>query len=157
MRRARITKSLLATAATGAVLTVVAIAPPGGVARAAPTLRPPVIHENFTPLGCPASKADAETTLGMEGCAEQAILRTDARIDAVARQVFTLLGSDPARRRFIKAQRAWLVYRNADCASISDKYAGGTLAGLVAADCTARRTARHLTEIRAFEKLLRTP
>jgi putative transposase len=52
---------------------------------------------------------------------------------------------------------SWLTYRNADCASVSDKYAGGTLAGVVAADCTAQRTARHLIEIRAFEQLLERP
>jgi uncharacterized protein YecT (DUF1311 family) len=152
---ARFIKPLLATAAATAALGLMASAQTGGAAAA--TLSPPVVRETFTPLGCPASKTEAETTLGMEGCYEQAILKTDTHIDAVAAKIFSLLGSDAARRRFITAQRAWLTYRNADCASVSDKYAGGTLAGVVAAQCTSQRTKRHLVEIRAFEKLLKTP
>ncbi|HEY5195988.1 MAG TPA: lysozyme inhibitor LprI family protein [Solirubrobacteraceae bacterium] len=158
MSPARLTKPVLATVAATAVLAVLAIlaiAQPD--ADAATPLSAPVIHETFTPLGCPKSKAEAQTTLGMEGCSEQAILKTDAQIDAVAKKIFSMLGTDAARRRFVTAQRAWLTYRNADCASVSDKYAGGTLAGVLAAGCTSQRTTRHLTEIRAFEKLLQTP
>ncbi|HWH12787.1 MAG TPA: lysozyme inhibitor LprI family protein [Solirubrobacteraceae bacterium] len=146
---------LAATAAATAVLAVLATAQPAALAAA--TLAAPVIHETFTPLACPTSKAQAGTTLGMEGCLEQATLKADAQIDALAKQIFPLLGSNAARRRFVTAQRDWLTYRNADCASVSDKYAGGTLAGVVAAQCTAQRTARHLTDVRAFEKLLKTP
>jgi uncharacterized protein YecT (DUF1311 family) len=148
---------LLAIAGAIAVaLAGVAIAQPGG-AGAAAKQTPPVIHETFTPLPCPGSPAEAQTTLGMEGCSEQAILKTDAKIDAVAKRIFARLASVAARKRFIKAQRAWMTYRNADCASVADKYEGGTLAGVVAADCTSSRTTRHLVEIRAFEKLLKNP
>jgi uncharacterized protein YecT (DUF1311 family) len=152
MSPARFTKSLLATAATLAV-----IAGTQAGADAATTLNAPVIHEVFTPLGCPASKAAAQTTLGMEGCYEKTILKADAQINAVAKKIFSLLRTDAARQHFITAQTAWLTYRNADCTSESDKYAGGTLAGVLAAHCTAQRTTRHLVEIRAFEKLLKTP
>jgi uncharacterized protein YecT (DUF1311 family) len=148
---------LTTVAVTAAVaLAIVATADPGGAAAAA-KLAPPVIHEKFTPLPCPKSKAEAETTLGMEGCSEQVILKSDAKIDAVAKEIFARLGSNAARRRFVTAQRAWLTYRNADCESVSDKYEGGTLAGVVGADCAAKRTTRHLIEIRAFEQLLKRP
>jgi uncharacterized protein YecT (DUF1311 family) len=159
MRAAAFRTHLLATTAgiAAAALAIVAIAQPGGADGAAAKPSPPVIHETFTPLPCPTTKAEAETTLGMEGCSEQAILRTDAKIDAVAKRIFVRLGSTRARRRFVTAQKAWLTYRNADCASASDVYEGGTLAGVVAADCSAQRTTRHLFEIRAFEQLLKHP
>jgi uncharacterized protein YecT (DUF1311 family) len=117
-------------------------------------LSPPVIREDFTLLPCPKHPT---TTLEQEGCAEHAIVRTDHRIDRVAKAIFTRLGDAAARRRFIDAQTAWLAYRRADCASVSDKYEGGTLAALVAASCTADRSAQHLKEVRAFDRLLRTP
>lgn len=152
---ANLRRVVLATLAASAVAGVTTVTQ--AAAGAGPALSAPVIHEAFTPLGCPASKAQAETTLGLEGCAEKSILRTDGQIDAAAKTIFSLLGSDAARRHFVTAQRAWLVYRNADCVSESDKYAGGTLAGVVDAQCTEQRTARHLIDIRAFEKLLKSP
>lgn len=117
---------------------------------------PPVIHERFTLLPCPASKPD-KSQLDLEGCAEHDIVRTDRRIDALARTVFGLLPDTAARRRFVTAQRAWLAFRTADCLSVSDKYEGGTLAALVDATCTADRSRQHLKELRAFAHLLQTP
>jgi uncharacterized protein YecT (DUF1311 family) len=115
-----------------------------------------VIHERFTLLPCPADKKD-KTQLELEGCAEHAIVRTDRKIDAVAKTVFDLLGDTAARRRFVAAQRAWLSFRAADCLSVSDKYEGGTLAALLDATCTADRSTQHLREIRDLARLLRTP
>jgi hypothetical protein len=40
---------------------------------------------------------------------------------------------------------------------MSDQYEGGTLAGLVAATCTADRSAQRLKDLRAFEKRLPAP
>jgi uncharacterized protein YecT (DUF1311 family) len=94
------------------------------------------------------------STLDLEGCAEQRILRTDRRIDAVARSIFVRLFDGAARRRFIVAERAWLAYRRAYCSSMSDQYEGGTLAGLVAASCTADRSTQRLKDLRSFGKLL---
>jgi uncharacterized protein YecT (DUF1311 family) len=158
MRHHVLRQPLVMTAAATAlaILAAIAIGQPDGAGASAP-LAPPRIHEKFTPLPCPTAQAEAQTTLGMEGCSEQAILKADSKIDAVAKRIFALLRSQAARQRFVAAQRAWLTYRNADCASVADKYEGGTLAGVVAADCTSQRTSRHLVEIRAFERLLKQP
>lgn len=150
MRSAALRQHLLVIA-----VAVIAIARPGGAAATA-KLAPPVIHETFTPSPCPTSKAEGRTTLGMEGCVEQQTLRSVAKIDAVAKRIFARLGAAAARKRFVKAQRAWLTYRNADCASVADTTEGGTLAGVLAAQCTSERTTRHLVEIRAFERLLKS-
>ncbi len=123
-------------------------------ALAGAALSPPVIHESFTPLPCPPHP---QSTLDLEGCAEQRILRTDRRIDLVSRSIFARLFDDAARRRFITAQAAWLAFRKADCTSMSDQYEGGTLAGLVAATCTADRSAQRLGDLRSFETRLPPP
>jgi uncharacterized protein YecT (DUF1311 family) len=137
--------------ALAALATALALVPVTASASAA-KLAPPVIHESFTPLPCPAKPT---STLDLEGCAEQRILRTDRRIDAVARSIFARLFDDAARRRFVAAQRAWLAYRRADCMSMSDRYEGGTLAGLVASSCTADRSAQRLKDLTALVRLLK--
>ena len=145
--RRRCSRAIGAALAALALGLPAALAAPAGAAR----LSPPVIHESFTPLPCPAHP---QSTLDLEGCAEQRILRSDHRIDAAARTIFTRLFDDASRRRFIAAQKAWLAYRRADCTSESDRYEGGTLAGLVAASCTADRSAQRLRDLISFEKLM---
>ena len=130
------------------------LALPLSAAAATGALSPPVIHESFTLLPCPAHP---QSTLALEGCAEHRIVHTDRGIDTLARTIFKRLFDDAARRRFIAAQTAWLAFRTADCTSRSDQYEGGTLAGLVAAECTADHSAQRLKDLQAFTKALAGP
>ncbi len=84
------------------------------------------------------------------GCAERDIVSTDKLIDAVSKTVFQRLGDDQARRRFVTAARAWLTYRNADCASRSDVFEGGSQAPVLDAQCTAARNKTRLADLRTF-------
>jgi uncharacterized protein YecT (DUF1311 family) len=143
---------LAAAACAFGVIATVANGHAGSVRSA--KLAAPVIREQFTPLQCPQH---AQSTLELEGCAEQRIVRVDRQIDGVVSTLFSLLPDDVARGRLAGAQRAWLAYRRADCASMSDKYEGGTFAGVVAAYCAADRSAQRLTDLRRFETSIRKP
>jgi uncharacterized protein YecT (DUF1311 family) len=120
---------------------------------AAAAVRPPVIHEPFTPLPCPAK---AQTTLELEGCAERQILADDRRIDAEAAAIFALLAARD-RATFVAGERAWLRYRRASCLTASSKYAGGTDAPLEDALCVAARNRTHLRELTSLLHDLRSP
>jgi len=112
---------------------------------------PPVIRETFTPLPCPAKQV---STLDMEGCAEKAILALDRRINDANAAIFKLL-RPVDRSTFVAGERAWLRYRRASCLTAASKYAGGTLAGLVDANCVAARNRTHLREQQALLRDLR--
>ncbi len=139
----------------GALSIVAACMVAGAIAAPAPAagVTPPTIREPFTLLPC---VRQPPTTLGLEGCSEHDIVAVDKQIDGAVRVLFRLLPDDGARRDLVAAQRAWLAYRRADCLSVSDQYAHGTLAGVVAADCTAARSRRRLDDLRVFEHQLRT-
>src|SRR4051794_23361753 len=98
------------------VVLALAVAATGG-------LKPPVIHETFTPLPCPKHQV---STLDIEGCLEQQILKSDRQIDARAAAIFKLLRPD-ARAGFVRGEHSWLAYRRASCLAEASKYAGGTL------------------------------
>lgn len=146
-----------------ALTTAVAIGACGSLVRLAqahdatsattPRLAPPVVHERFTHLPCSGAPKQ-RTILEEEGCVEQQILASDAQINALARSIFALLGSDAARRRFIAAQASWLTYRRADCDSESDLFEGGTLAAVIDATCSAERNAERVKDLRAFRNEL---
>jgi uncharacterized protein YecT (DUF1311 family) len=123
------------------------------VASLLATVRPPVIHETFTPLPCPAKQV---STLDYEGCAEKRILATDASINRKAAAIFTRLAPGD-RATFVEGERAWLRYRRATCLTEATKYKGGTLASLLDATCVADRNATHLRELTSLLGTLRRP
>jgi uncharacterized protein YecT (DUF1311 family) len=137
--------------ASAALACVIAVASPGANAATGPSarLKPPVIKESFTPLPCTGAPG-SRTTVQMEGCAEQQILRGDTTINALSAQVFARLADRPARRRFIADHRAWVAYRRADCLSRSDTFEGGSGAPVVFARCVVSLNGQRITDLRTF-------
>jgi len=114
-------------------------------------LAPPVIHESFTPMPCSGSPGK-RSTLQEEGCAEQQILHSDKQIDGLNQKIFTALHTNSARRDLIAGHKAWLAYRKSYCLSVSDVFQGGTLAGVVDANCTATVNGQHVSNLKTFLK-----
>ena len=107
-------------------------------------LKPPVIHEVFTQLPCPAHPV---STLAEEGCYEKTIVRIDRKIDAEAKAIFGLLRTHAGRLAFVHGERSWLRYRQFSCAAEASKYTGGSAAPLVGATCSIARSKAHLREL----------
>jgi uncharacterized protein YecT (DUF1311 family) len=126
-------------------VTAVVLAMTTAAGAGAAVMKPPVIKETFTPLGCPQAK----TTLGAEGCAERQIIRSDKTIDALNAKIFDRLDTS-GKRDFVSGHNAWLKYRTAYCRSESDIYQGGTEAGVLAAQCTANLNRLHAQDLRSF-------
>ncbi|HXD64941.1 MAG TPA: lysozyme inhibitor LprI family protein [Solirubrobacteraceae bacterium] len=142
--------SLAVLAATAAALALAA-APAGASGGHAAKLAPPVIHESFTPMPCSGSPGK-RSTLQEEGCAEQQILHSDKQIDSLNQKIFNALHTTSARRDLIAGHRAWLTYRKSYCLSVSDVFQGGTLAGVVDADCVATVNGQHVSNLKTFLK-----
>jgi len=136
---------LLATVGPVTVAAVVMLAT--GAIAAKPGA--PVINEKFTPLPC-VEDPSAQTVQGALACAERQVLRTDKQVDSISATVFSRLPGDAARHRFVVAARAWLSYRNADCASQGDVFLGGTESALRAAGCMADRNRTRAADLREF-------
>jgi uncharacterized protein YecT (DUF1311 family) len=136
-------------AATAAAVALAAAGPAGASGGHAAKLAPPVIHEVFTPMPC-TGKPGKRTTLQLEACAEQSILRGDRQINALNAKIFSALPSNSARRDLIAGHKAWLAYRKSYCQSVSDVFQGGTLAGVVYADCAATVNRQHVSNLKTF-------
>ena len=117
-------------------------------------IAPPVIHEAFTLLPCPAKQV---STLDSEGCAEHAIVRLDHRIDGLARQIFGRIRTQDGRVAFVRSEARWLAYRRGSCEAAASKYAGGTLAGVVDAQCQADRSRTHVGDLTDLLQTLKAP
>jgi uncharacterized protein YecT (DUF1311 family) len=127
------------------VVAVVLFALAATASADATALKPPVIKEVFTSLKC----THDETTLGMEGCAEQQILKSDKTIDSLNAKIFAKLNTS-GKKDFITGHDAWLKYRTAYCLSESDVFQGGTEAGVIDARCAANVSRAHAKELQDF-------
>lgn len=143
--------SFAAVLTVAATIALAAAASAGAAVAHAAKPAPPVIRESFTALPCTGSPGH-RSTLELEGCAEQQILRSDRQIDALNKTIFGKLPSNSARRDLLAGHKAWLAYRKAYCLSVSDVFQGGTAAGVVAADCTASVNSQHVTNLKTFLK-----
>jgi uncharacterized protein YecT (DUF1311 family) len=143
--------SFAVLAATAAALALTTSAPAAASDGHAAKLAPPVIHESFTPMPCSGSPGK-RSTLQEEGCAEQQILHSDKQIDSLNQKLFGALHTNSARRDLIAGHRAWLTYRKSYCLSVSDVFQGGTLAGVVDADCVATVNGQHVSNLKTFLK-----
>ncbi|TML54785.1 MAG: DUF1311 domain-containing protein [Actinobacteria bacterium] len=123
----------------------------GRATAARPTL--PRIHEGFTLLPCARKNPARGSTLGLEGCAEHEILRTDKTIMANERAIFVLLHAD-GRSAFAKAERSWLAYRAAYCDARASSYKGGSVAPVIFGTCRATINRGHLRALSAFRREL---
>ncbi len=127
-----------------------------GSSAAKPTasaVKLPAIHEVFTLVPCPHTAAARGTTVGIEGCLEHTILRTDARIRTEERTAFRAL--NPAgRRALVRAERAWLLYRKETCDAEASN-SGGTILPAIFGECIVGANRGHLAELGAVLQSLR--
>lgn len=80
--------------------------------------------------------ADALTQADMNACAARAYEASDAELNQLYRQIEQRLGDDAdARGLLVAAQRAWLGFRDAECAFASSGVEGGSAWPSVRAMC----------------------
>ncbi len=88
------------------------------------------------------------STPGMRQCASQEFTRQDRLLNAQYRQVMGAL--NPRQQgRLRTAQRAWIAYRDARCASLADEE-WGSLSSVSASDCMVTMTAERLLDLRDY-------
>ena len=90
----------------------------------------------------------ASTTPGQVACVEAEVLRQDARLNRAYRSAMARL-APPQQARLRTARRAWIGFRDADCATRSDP-AWGTLSQVDAAFCRLELTAERADHLEAF-------
>lgn len=99
---------------------------------------------------CQATHDQPDTTLSIIECT----MTTHKAWDVILNERYrALIATSPPnlKLKFQKAQRAWIVSRDADCAAVYETYIGGTIRGPMFAGCMVEKTserARWLKEMR---------
>ena len=94
----------------------------------------------------------AETSqTGMNLCAQQAYEATDGELNAAYRQIDQRMADDPdGRKRLVAAQRAWIAFRDAECAFSTAPAEEGSIHPMLVADCLATLTQARLEQFEIY-------
>ncbi len=106
-----------------------------------------VAHAQTPDCQNPASQA------AMNSCANQAYKKSDAELNAAYKDITKRLQKDKsAMRRLTAAQRAWVSYRDAECAFSSFRSASGSAYPMVIGSCLDRLTRARTEALRGYLK-----
>ena len=106
---------------------------------------------------------DPQTQSAMNACAMMEYEATDGALNAewdkTVAHVKAMDVDDPAEDgapsrydALLKAQRAWIAFRDAHCHSEAMQYRGGSIAPLIYATCLNEVTERRIEQLRAFRE-----
>lgn len=97
-----------------------------------------------------ADCADATSTPEMAACAQRELDQNDARLNDVYKRLMAPNRLDGRGRDLLReAQRAWIKFRDADCAWSADAWRGGTGESTAHLSCLADHTGRRAEALEA--------
>ena len=92
--------------------------------------------------------ARANSTPEERSCAQEEFQRADAALNAAYKKIGKDIGAERAPD-LLKAERAWLQYRDAECGFQASAVRGGTAYPLYEQDCRILQTYRRTQELKA--------
>ena len=116
------------------------------VLLALPVLHQPAAAQRRTPaLDCRNG-----TQIELNECADADFRTADAKLNAAYRAITRRLTDDPARRSLVEAQRAWIRFRDAECAFDTNIYEGGSIRPLMFSVCLKRVTEQRTADLNDY-------
>ncbi len=97
-------------------------------------------------------KAPDQTSLNE--CAAKAYKRADAEFNTLYEQIVGRLKGEgdltKTRATLVSAQRAWIAFRDAQCAFVGSGVAGGSIQPTIVANCLADLTHKRMNDFKAY-------
>ncbi|MCS2610576.1 lysozyme inhibitor LprI family protein [Halomonas dongshanensis] len=97
------------------------------------------------------SCSNANTQAQMNTCAAEEYQRADGALNSAYREVMARLTDNaPARAKLRAAQRAWISFRDAECAYVSSATEGGSVQAMVRNQCLTHMTSERTQTLQEF-------
>lgn len=94
---------------------------------------------------------DPQDQMTMNECADKAFRAADAQLNASYREIVASLRDDPdGRQHLVAAQRAWVAFRDAECAFRASPEQGGSIYPLVHSDCLTALTDARIADFKEY-------
>jgi uncharacterized protein YecT (DUF1311 family) len=93
---------------------------------------------------------DAQDQATMTKCAEKAYKASDAKLNALYHKIEKRLGDDDAKRLLVKAERAWIAFRDAECGFAASTVTGGSAYPMIQAMCLDDLTQKRIADFQQY-------
>ena len=104
-----------------------------------------------TPIARADDCANATDQRAMDECAGEAYRKSDAELNALYKQIEQRLKSDTGTTKLlIAAQRAWVVFRDAECNFSTSRVSGGTIYPMIYTECADGLTQRRIEDLKRY-------
>jgi uncharacterized protein YecT (DUF1311 family) len=101
---------------------------------------------------CSKAHEQPETTLAISQCMMAENTAWDDLLNREYKKTRSQMSDQPGLAdTLLAAQRAWIAFRDAECTLAYDRYGGGSMRVIAAADCQMRQTARRTFELRDMQ------
>lgn len=120
------------------------------------TMRRLFLAAGLTIWVLPTAQADecmdkAIAQADMNVCAQQAYKAADVELNKLYREIEQRLGdAATSRKQLVAAQRAWVAFRDAECAFVSSAVDGGSAHPMVADLCLAAVTQKRIEDLKQY-------
>ena len=106
---------------------------------------------SFVPLApARAQECADQTQMGLDQCASAAYKKTDAKLNAVYRQIVARLAGDAdTKARLVTAQKAWIAFRDAECKFRAGNAEGGSIYPMLVIQCRDALEQKRIEELSA--------
>ncbi len=100
-----------------------------------------------------ASPCADQTQRGLDACAGAARDKADAALNGVYKQIVARLADDPGKtKRLIEAEKAWIAFRDAECAFANSDTEGGSIRSMEVTLCGEKLTNIRARQLRSYLK-----
>jgi uncharacterized protein YecT (DUF1311 family) len=104
----------------------------------------------------PMARADEckdQTQAGLDACADASYKKADAALNSAYKEIVGRLKNNAATTKLlVTAQKAWIAYRDAECAFSSSASAGGSIYPMVVSICLEGVTEERTKDLGVFLK-----
>jgi uncharacterized protein YecT (DUF1311 family) len=98
-----------------------------------------------------ASPCTDQTQRGMDACAGAARDKADAALNGVYREIVARLADDAVKtKRLIAAEKAWIAFRDAECAFANSDTEGGSIHSMEVTLCEEKLTTTRTQELQGY-------
>ena len=100
-----------------------------------------------------ASPCADQTQRGLDACAGAARDKADAALNGAYKQIVARLADDPGKtKRLIEAEKAWIAFRDAECAFANSDTEGGSIHSMEVTLCEEKLTNIRAQQLRSYLK-----
>lgn len=82
-------------------------------------------------------------------CADQSAKVADRQLNRAYQKVYATLKGTPRESQLVDAQRAWIQFRDTNCAFERDRYKGGSISPLIYSSCVERLSKQRTQDLKA--------